>query len=63
MMEYQKIVNIVDDTTNQPSKCRTGNWVEINYASRGDIIMMMKIVMIIIILMRIIITLNSKRQG
>ena len=35
-MEYQKIVNLIDDNTlNQPSKFRTRNWVEINYASRG----------------------------
>ena len=29
-MKYQKIVNLFDDTTNQPSKFRTRNWVEIN---------------------------------
>ena len=29
-MEYQKIINLLDDTTNQPSKCRTRNWVEID---------------------------------
>ena len=34
-MEYQKIINLLDDTTNQPSKFRTRNWVEINYESRG----------------------------
>ena len=34
-MEYQKIINILDDTTNQPSKFRTRNWVEINDESRG----------------------------
>ena len=35
-MEYQKIVNLIDDeTTNQPSKFRTRNWVEINEKSRG----------------------------
>ena len=34
-MEYQKIANLIDDTTNQPSKFRTRNWVEINYESRG----------------------------
>ena len=28
-MEYQKITNLLDDTTNQPSKFRTTNWVEI----------------------------------
>ena len=35
-MEYQKIVNLIDDdTSNQPSKFRTRNWVEINDESRG----------------------------
>ena len=34
-MEYQKISNLVDDTSNQPSKFRTRNWVEINDESRG----------------------------
>ena len=29
-MEYQKMKNLLDDTTNQPSKIRTRNWVEIN---------------------------------
>ena len=35
-MEYQKIVNLIDvDASNQPSKFRTRNWVEINDESRG----------------------------
>ena len=34
-MEYQKIANLIDGTSNQPSKFRTKNWVEINYQSRG----------------------------
>ena len=34
-MEYQKIANLIDDTSNKPSKFRTRNWVEINYESRG----------------------------
>ena len=29
-MEYQKIANLIDDVSNQPSKFRTNNWVEIN---------------------------------
>ena len=29
-MEYQKIANLVDDASNQPSKFRARNWVEIN---------------------------------
>ena len=34
-MEYQKLVNLIDDTPNQPSKFRTKDWVEINDESRG----------------------------
>ena len=34
-MEYQKIANLIDDTSNQPSKLRTRNWVEINDEPRG----------------------------
>ena len=34
-MEYQKIANLIDDTSNQPSKFRTRNWVKINDESRG----------------------------
>ena len=33
-MEYQKITNLLDDASNQPSKFRTKNWVEINDESR-----------------------------
>ena len=29
-MEYQKVINLLDNTPNQPSKFRTKNWVEIN---------------------------------
>ena len=34
-MEYQKIANLIDNTSNQPSKFRTRNWVEVNDESRG----------------------------
>ena len=34
-MEYQKIANLIDDASNQPSKFRTKHWVEINDESRG----------------------------
>ena len=34
-MEYQKIANLIDDMSDQPSKFRTRNWVEINDESRG----------------------------
>ena len=33
-MEYQNIANLIDDTSNKPSKFRTKNWVEINDESR-----------------------------
>ena len=33
-MEYQKISNLIDDASNQPSKFKTKNWVEINDESR-----------------------------
>ena len=29
-MEYQQIINLLDNTPNQPSKFRTKNWIEIN---------------------------------
>ena len=34
-MEYQKIANLLDDASNQPSKFKTKNWVEINDESGG----------------------------
>ena len=34
-MEYQKTINSLDDTTNQPSKFRARNWVETNDESQG----------------------------
>ena len=34
-MEYQKTSNMLHDASNQPSKFRTRNWVEINDESRG----------------------------
>ena len=33
-MEYEKIINLLDNTPNQPMKFRTKNWVEINDYSR-----------------------------
>ena len=29
-MEYQEIINLLDNTSNQPSRFRTKKWVEIN---------------------------------
>ena len=34
-MEYQKIINLLGDTTNQQSKFKTKNWVEVNDESQG----------------------------
>ena len=34
-MEYQKIVNLLNDASNKPFKFRTRNWVEINDDVRG----------------------------
>ena len=34
-MEYQKIISLLDNTPNPPTKCKTKNWVEIDYDSRG----------------------------
>ena len=34
-MEYQKIINLLDNTSNLPSKLKTKNWVEINDESQG----------------------------
>ena len=33
-MEYQKITNLLDNTTTQPSKFRTKDWGEVNDAAR-----------------------------
>ena len=30
MMEHQKVMNLLDNTPNQPSKFRAKNWPEIN---------------------------------
>ena len=34
-MEYQKIINLLEKTPNQPIKFRTKNLIELNDASRG----------------------------
>ena len=34
-MKYQKIVNLLKNTPNQPSKFRTKSWVEVNDKWRG----------------------------
>ena len=34
-MEYQKIMNLLENTPNQPAKFRTKNWVKINNDAPG----------------------------
>ena len=34
-MSYQKLIDLSDNTSNQPPKFRTKNWVEINDELRG----------------------------
>ena len=34
-MEYQKIINLLDNTPNQPTDFRTTNWVETNDGGPG----------------------------
>ena len=34
-MEYKKIINLFENTRNEPSKFRTKNWIEINDDARG----------------------------
>ena len=34
-MKYQKIINLLDKSPNQPSKLKRKNWVEINNEARG----------------------------
>ena len=34
-MEYQEVINLLENTPNQPSKFRTKNWVEVNDESCG----------------------------
>ena len=35
IVEYQKIISLLDNTSNKSSKVRKKNWVEINDDSRG----------------------------
>ena len=35
VMEYQKIINLLDNTPNQLFKFKTKNWVEVNDESQG----------------------------
>ena len=35
IMEHQKIANLLDGASHQPSKFKTRNWIQINDESRG----------------------------
>ena len=41
-MEYQKIINLLDNTSNQPSKFTPMNWIEINDGDVEHIIEIVK---------------------
>ena len=34
-MKYKKVIDLLQNTSNQPSKSKKNNWVEINDESRG----------------------------
>ena len=36
IMEYQKVIYLLDNAPNQASKFKTKHWVEINDESRGN---------------------------
>ena len=42
-MEYQKIINLLDNAPNQPSKFKTKNWVKTNDESRERITKIIKL--------------------
>ena len=42
-MEYQKIANLMDDTSNKPSKFRTRNLVEIMMNQEEQIMLIVKL--------------------
>ena len=42
-MEYQKIINLLDNIPNEPAKFRIKNWVEINDDARRMYITIVKL--------------------
>ena len=44
-MEYQNIIDLLDNTPNQSSKFRTKDWVEINNDSRGTYNKLIKLIL------------------
>ena len=43
IMEYQKIIQLLDNTPNQPIKFRTKNWVEIHVSHVEHITLIVKL--------------------
>ena len=43
IMEYQKIINLLDNPPNQPSKFRPKKWVETSNGSRGTYDLIIKL--------------------
>ena len=44
IMEYQKIINLLENKPNQPSKFTIKNWVEINAESVELIVLIVKLI-------------------
>ena len=42
-MEYQKIINLLDNTPNQPTKFRTNNWAQINMTLAEHVTLIVKL--------------------
>ena len=43
IMKYQKIIQLLDNTPNQPTKFRTKNWVEKHVSHVGHITLIVKL--------------------
>ena len=44
-MEYQKVINLLDNTPNQPTNFRTKNWDEINDDAHEHITLVVKLLL------------------
>ena len=44
IMEYQKIINLLENKPNKPNKFRIKNWVEINDESVELIVLIVKLI-------------------
>ena len=43
IMEYQKIANLLNDASNQPSKFRTRNWIEMMNQEEQTVVMILNL--------------------